>query len=437
MTSSETGDGLREEAVGTIGKGDPRFRFLIDVAATEIEGSGEGTFTVERTVSDVGSAYGLDVALLVLPAQLVVTAEDESGQATAVVRAAPGISRLDRVDALHRLVEAIRGGLPLEEARRRLDRIRSDRRPYPKWLRVIGVSLFAAGFAPSVVGDWTEVGVSAVLGLVMGLVLIALEDRRQEAVLPFVGALVVTTIALTVFADASGDIGAVPLVVPALFVVLPGDYLSSSMGELALGRIVPGSTRLIWALFLLIQLVLGILVAAEITGKGVESLSDGSAESNLPFWILVAGWIPFTVGLAFTFSAPLSALPWMTPIVIGTFLVQRGADELTGIIASTVIAGVALGFVATILSTPPGRPARLLMFLGGFFVLTVGALGLRGLTDLVAGDTSHADKDLLNLVLLVPTIGLSIALGYLLTPRRLPTWLRSPISSSTQRFGDD
>jgi uncharacterized membrane protein YjjB (DUF3815 family) len=191
------------------------------------------------------------------------------------------------------------------------------------------------------------------------------------------------------------------------------------MGELALGRIVPGSTRLIWALFLLIQLLLGILVAAEITGKGVHALSDGSAESNLPFWIVAAGWIPFTIGLAWTFNAPVNAIPWMMPLVLGTFLIQRGADELTGIIASTVVAGIALGFVATILSRPPGRPARLLLFLGGFFVLRVGALGLRGLTALVAGDSTDADKDLLNLVLLVPTIGLSIALGYLLAPRGL------------------
>jgi uncharacterized membrane protein YjjP (DUF1212 family) len=413
----------QDGARGVVGVQDPRIKFLADITATELEGSGEGIFMVERTVRAVGRAYGLEVAAVVLPAQVVLTASDETGQATIVVREMPGISRLDQVDGLHKLVAAIVDGLPLAEARRRLDGLRSAPRPYPPWLRVVGVSLFAAGFAPSVVGDWTMVGVSVVLGLLMGLILVTFEDRRQEPLLPFLGALIVTAVALTVFPGASEEIGPVALVVPALFVVIPGDYLSAAFGELALGRIVPGSTRLIWALFLLMQLALGVIVAAELTGKGIDALADGNPASTIPFWIVAAAWIPFTVGLTLTFNAPLSALPWMAPLVLGTFLVQRGADEFTGLLGSTIIAGVALGLCATVLSRSPGRPARLLLFLGGFFVLTVGALGLRGITAIAAGDAAAGLAELLNLILLVPAVGLSLTAGYLIAPRRVPPWL--------------
>jgi uncharacterized membrane protein YjjP (DUF1212 family) len=414
-----SGDGGKHEAIDD----DPRFALVRDIAQTELEGSGEGVFTVERTILSVARAYGLDVGVLVLPVQLLLTARAEQGYATAVVRATPGISRLDRVDALHRLVFEIRAGLPLAEARRQLDALRAAPIPYPTWLRVIGVALFAGGFAPSVVGTAKELGVATLLGLLMGVIVMTFEERRLSPLLPFVGAFVVATVTLTVFGSVSHISGPVLLMLPALFVVLPGDYLSGAVGELAIGRIVPGATRLIWALFLLLQLLIGILVADQITGRGLSSLTESAHTSALPFWVETLGWIPFSIGLAWTFNAPERAIPWMTGLVIGTFLVQRGADLITGELTATIIAGVALGAVATTLSRSPTRPARLLLFLGGFFVLTVGALGLRGLAEVVAGHSDAGVRDLLNLLLLVPTVSLGLMFGYLIAPRRLPAWL--------------
>lgn len=403
---------------------DPRFTLLKEVARLELEGSGEGVFTVEQTIRTVARAYDLDVGVFVLPVQLILTAHTEAGYATAVVRASPGISRLDRVDALHRLVQDIRAGLPLDGARRRLDALCAAPVPYPGWMRVIGVALFAGGFAPSIVGSAREVGVDILLGLAMGLIVVSLEESRLAPLLPFLGSFAVAVLTLTVFRETSRISGPVLLMLPALFVVLPGDYLSGAVGELAIGRIVPGASRLIWALFLLLQLLIGILVADQITGRSLSTLTGSAHTSTLPFWAVTLGWIPFTIGLAWTFNAPRSAVPWMMPLVVGTFLVQRGAGLATGELTSTMIAGVALGAVATTVSRGPNRPARLLLFIGGFFVLTVGALGLRGLAEVVAGHSDAGVRDLLNLVILVPTVSLSLMLGYLLAPRRLPGWLQ-------------
>ena len=42
------------------------------------------------------------------------------------------------------------------------------------------------------------------------------------------------------------------------------------------------------------------------------------------------------VGLVLAFNAHLSALPWLIPTVIGTFLVQQGATRLVGDITGTL-----------------------------------------------------------------------------------------------------
>ena len=191
------------------------------------------------------------------------------------------------------------------------------------------------------------------------------------------------------------------------------------MAELALGRFVSGSARLVWSLFILLQLVIGVVLAAQLTGRGLPALTESAPRSSLPFWVVTLGWIPFSVGLTLTFNAPMSALPWITALVLGTFLLPRGADPIAGELFSTLIAAIALGAVATVLSRSPKRPARLLLFIGGFFVLTVGALGLRGLAALIAGNSDAGARDRLNLVILVPTVSLRLTLGYMIVPHWL------------------
>ncbi|TCC50504.1 hypothetical protein E0H73_41295 [Kribbella pittospori] len=64
------------------------------------------------------------------------------------------------------------------------------------------------------------------------------------------------------------------------------------------------------------------------------------------------------------------------------------------------------------------RPPRLLLVVGGFFVLTVGGLGLRGITALLGGDVISSFDNLRGFLLQVPTVGIAIAIGVLATVRR-------------------
>ena len=57
----------------------------------------------------------------------------------------------------------------------------------------------------------------------MGLIVVGLEEHRLSSLLPFLGSFAVATVVLTVFKSASHESGPVLLMLPALFVVLPGD----------------------------------------------------------------------------------------------------------------------------------------------------------------------------------------------------------------------
>jgi uncharacterized membrane protein YjjP (DUF1212 family) len=391
------------------------FEVVVRVARLALESSGEGIAVLERSVARAASCYGVDLDLVLLPEQVLLT-DRATGVVShvAVVRATPGIFRLDQVAALKRLLVAMEEGLGAEEACRLLDAVETSRPRWPRWVRVVGVALFAAGFAPSVVATWGAAGAAALLGLVMGLLVVVAGGRPVEAMLPFFGAFLVTVLGLTLMSGLAERSGVTLVVLPALFIVVPGDTLSAAAAELLEGRLTAGAVRLVYAFFTLGLIVIGIVAATGVTGHG-EALVETLPPPELPYVATLAGWVVFCLGLVLAFNAEAKVLPWLVPSVLGTFLLQQGVTRVAGAVVGTLVAGAALGAFAHLVSADPRRPPRLILLLGGFFVLTVGGMGLRGATALLGGDVITGLRNLADFGLQVPTVALAIAVGVLVT----------------------
>jgi uncharacterized membrane protein YjjB (DUF3815 family) len=147
------------------------------------------------------------------------------------------------------------------------------------------------------------------------------------------------------------------------------------------------------------------------------ALFETLPETQLPFWVVVLAWVPFSVGLVLAFNGPPAILIWLVPSVIGTFLLQQGATRVAGAMFGTLVAGIVLGAFANLVGGQPRRPPRLVLVLGGFFVLTVGGVGVRGVTALVGGDVISGIQDLAEFGLQVPTVAIAIGAGVTLTNR--------------------
>jgi uncharacterized membrane protein YjjB (DUF3815 family) len=77
-----------------------------------------------------------------------------------------------------------------------------------------------------------------------------------------------------------------------------------------------------------------------------------------------------------------------------------------------------LSAAATLLARAEHRPPRLVLLLPGFFTLTVGSLGMRGLTTLAGGHVIEGFRDLLKLVTIVTAIAVGMVFGAALTEGR-------------------
>ncbi|MFF5283430.1 hypothetical protein [Streptomyces sp. NPDC013171] len=162
-----------------------------------------------------------------------------------------------------------------------------------------------------------------------------------------------------------------------------------------------------------------MLIGVAVTGTPSSALFDGAQDSDLSRWVLVASWAVFTVGLILAFGVPWRAAGWLTGLVYLSLGVQAAGTALIGEVAGTFVAATALAVAADLLSRPAGRPPRLVLFLGGFFTLTVGSLGLRALTSLAGGHVLHGFRDLMDFVTIVTTIAVGLLVGAALVPGRV------------------
>src|ERR1700727_1964052 len=222
-------------------------RLLVRLTRFLLRNSAEGGFEVRDTVRRVADACGAkaDVLAIAEGAVLTVRHRDESSYAE-TVQMTPELARLDLVAEDKFLVGRIVDG---ELGARSANRAPTDPAhragPYQPWLRALGVILFAVGFAPSVQATWTEIGYSAALGAVMAVVFLAAERASVlRILLPIAGPLAVGLVACAGLQAHREPGGAIVLMVPALFVLIPGDYLCAATAEIAVGQLTPGAVRL-------------------------------------------------------------------------------------------------------------------------------------------------------------------------------------------------
>ncbi|MEU4172703.1 threonine/serine exporter family protein [Streptomyces sp. NPDC026665] len=387
--------------------------FLARLTGLLLRCSGEGAGIVERTVRDTARALGAEASVLLVPDGAALTVGTAGGSRTVTLRGFPEVFRLDQVVALKPLVQDVGAGrIGVAEADRRLAAIESSRPPYPWWLKLLGIVLFTLGFAPLMQSTWYEVGATAVLGTVAA-VLAVTADRipRFATVLPLVVSTTVSVITVEVFARDTSHGGPVLLMLPALFFFVPGDYLSAAAAELAAGYITTGAIRLVYSAFLLVQLYVGVLLGLFLTGTSTRALFDIAAASDLPRWALFLSWIVFTVGTLLAFAIPFRLLVPLLVLVYLTVAVQSLATKAIGETGGTFVAAAVLAAVATRLTLRPHQPPRLVLVLPGFFTLTVGSLGMRGLTTLAGGYVIEGFRDLLKLVTIVTAIAVGLVFG--------------------------
>ena len=348
-----------------------------------LSSSFEGTMRCEEIVRDIAADYGHTVEVVFLADAALLTL----GGRTLSFAREPTVPPLEQVALAKRLIAAIhRDRLSAATATDRLAEIRALRPRWSRPARVLGLVAFTVGFGISVQATWQQVGVSALTGLLVGLLVVAGDGRpRLVLVSPFLCSLLVSAVVIELYEHNLLAGGPIQLIVPALFFFIPGDAISAAALELSLNRMTAGAARLVYSLVVLLVLAFGALIATVVLRVPQSDLFDVTVPGNLGTLGVWGGWVLFAVGVMLTFSMAPRDFPWALGLILLTAATTEVGTRAFGDPAGTFLGAIIMMTTALLLGRRPALPPAYVLYLGAFYVLTPGSHGLRGLASWVGG----------------------------------------------------
>lgn len=396
---------------------DEVFGLLKDLTQTLLNWSWEGVLGLERHVTRTAKAYGYE-AQVVMSAEAAVV---HMGAHTALLTGFPGIPPLAALPKLKSLMSDIASGtVDPTSARQRLADVAATKDVYSAGLRILGVSLISFGFSIDIIGTWEACIVGLLTGLVAGwFFLWAERSQRNALAVPLVASFAVAACVILASKLGMTTASAGLLMIPAMFVFIPGDSITMQALEIADGRWTAGTARLAYSVVMLILLASGVVLAAAVTGTDYTAVSPGAEGGNIfPWWAPYPGHIVFTIGTALAFQMRWSDVPLATAVTLAiTAIVQLGTMAF-GAIVGTFVASVAMVILAVWVSRSPDRSPAYVFVLTPLFCLTPGSHGLRAFESWFAGQQPIVTGELSSLLGNLVAIAIGIAMGMVITSHR-------------------
>lgn len=292
-----------------------------------------------------------------------------------------------------------------------------DRSPrFRPALAVLGSGLMTAGIAVVFRTNWWAVGVTFVLAMLVGMVLIhAGRSARLVAVLPFFAAFAVSTVVYALTAQLQWGTVTLFVVCAPLVILIPGATITTGVLELAAGDVVSGGGRFVSGLILWATLALGIAAGGAVVGVS-PTASTRALGDPVPGWAAGPAIVVLSIGVGLFFSAAWPLIGVLTAVLALTY----------GIVVSTqmfVIAPVASGIAAAIMLPAlrllevhrPRWPASL-TFRPAFWLLVPGSLGLVAVSDLSDSTGTVSSSGLLaSVAATVVALAVGVQIGALLS----------------------
>ena len=399
---------------------DDVFELIKDLTQTLLNWSWEGVVGLENHVRQAAQAYGYE-AQVVMSAEAAVV---HMGERNVLLTGFPGIPPLAALPELKSLMLDISGGtLDPVTARQRLAEISATKGVHAPILRILGVSMISFGFSIDIIGTWEACLVGLLTGLIAGwFFLWAERSQRNALAVPLVASFVVSACVMLAAANGMTTASAGLLMIPAMFVFIPGDSITMQALEIADGRWTAGTARLSYSLVMLILLASGVVLAAAVTGGDYAMVSPGAETgSTFPWWAPYPGHVVFTIGTALAFQMRWADVPLATVItLIVTAIAQLGTMAFGGIVG-TFMASVAMVGLAVWASRAPTRAPAYVFILTPLFCLTPGSHGLRAFESWFSGGQAVVTGEFSDLLGNLVAIAIGIAIGMTLTSKSRAT----------------
>lgn len=395
--------------------------------------AGVAVSEIQERLDLVATSNGASRArIVVLPTALIVSLGRGEPASVESIPQVDGAWRLDQISALFELMAlAEHGKISPADGLDKLDEIRAAKPRNGRIVAVIAHSVMAVGICLILQPTPRDLAATAVLGLLVGILVVATNGRPTLAPLvPIMAATMVSALSFEAVKHGVTGPDLRTLIAP-LVIFLPGSALTTATVELASGEMVAGASRLVFGFVQLLLLAFGIVAGTALVGLPSESVLSDDPANLLGWWAPWLGVMVFGCAVAVYFSAPRGATKWLLIVLLAAWTGQLAGDALFGPGLSGFVGALLMTPIALAIARLPSGPPAQVTFLPAFWLLVPGAIGLIGVTAIVSNPAAAGTGTLIDPLGSIASIALGVLCGVSLfravsAPRAL---LRKPGSA--------
>ena len=369
---------------------------------------------LEQGLTNCCDRLGLEAELFSTPTTIIMSFGRPTELKTRMMRVDAGeldMGKLERIDELAEDVAAHR--LSPADGVLRLSEISKAPSQFNRPTGTLMGGITAASLAVFFGGGVEDIAGAGAIGLVLGLLTQYLQRSIDQArVLELVAA------AFAAFAASVGSsfwpaIDPSLVTVASLIILLPGMSLTIAMTELATRNLMSGTARLVAAIMVLLELVVGVALGEQLAHTLVHV--QGNAPMPLPEWTRWLALATSSIGVAVVVQAAWKQLGWIVAACVIGYVGSRSGTAWLGSQMGVVVGAFALGVVSNLYARYKDRPAQVVQ-VPAVFLLVPGSMGFRGMTSLLERDTLSGVETLFAMFV----VAMAIAAGLLVASAVIP-----------------
>lgn len=376
---------------------------------------------LEQALRVACNRLGLDAEVFTTPTAIIMSFGDPAELKTRMMRVDGSELDMGKLAAVDQLADAVadRKITPAEGVEVLAAIISSP----PRFGRAVSTLVNSGTSGAMAVffgGSLADVAVASAIGLMLGLLAqVAKRSTDQARVFELLGA-AFAAFAASVISSVWHATTPSLVTIASLITLLPGMSLTIAMSELATRNLISGTARLMFAVIVLLELVVGVALGERLA-LALVSVHQ-VAPVPLPAWTQWAALTASSLGMAIVVQARPSAFGWiLAACVIGYVGSVAGTAWLGGEAYAqlgVMLGAFALGVLGNAYARLWKRPAQVVL-VPAVLTLVPGSMGFRGMSSLLDHDTLSGVETVFAMFVVAIAIvaGLLIA-NAVVSPRR-------------------
>ncbi len=358
--------------------------FLVE-CARGLHRYGAPAHVLEAELVRTGSRLGLAVQIFSLPTYLAISIGPLDRQRTFHLRVDPGSIALRSRDDMHAIQrQVLDGDLTCAQGTRAFRELHLRPDDFGLIWRMLAYGLSACAAARFFNGGIREIIASAILGILIGTMVVSFNVRRDRAAITEFIAGIIATLGAWIISWLFPPIGTNIIVLASIVSLLPGYTLTTSLTEVATRNLASGGSRFVGAAMTLLALGFGVAIGDKIV-EHLPSIQSSISQPLLPWTIL-----PAAFSIAFAMLILLQAkirdsFIILCAVLLGLYGARFGA-VLVGPQLGVCIGAFLVSLTGNIFSHVTKRSPNMVIA-PGLIPLVPGSLGIRGASALFHNDT--------------------------------------------------